>query len=68
MEYVELAVNLEPREPWFDILAAELGELGFESFIERDGRLLAYIPRESFSEEKLQQVDTLNDAELRPSY
>lgn len=44
MDYFELTVNLEPREPWSDILIAELAELGFESFVETEQGIQAYAP------------------------
>ena len=44
MDYFELTVNMEPRDPWSDILVAELAELGFESFVETDQGIQAYAP------------------------
>ena len=42
MDYFELTVTIEPRDPWSDILLAELAELGFESFVETEDGILAY--------------------------
>ena len=44
MDYFELTVNIEPRDPWSDILIAELAEFGFESFVETDSGIQAYAP------------------------
>jgi len=44
MDYIELTVDLTPREPWTEVLIAELAELGFESFIETETGLQAYAP------------------------
>lgn len=44
MDYFELTVTIEPREPWSDILVAELAELGFESFVETETGIQAYAP------------------------
>lgn len=44
MDYFELTVNITPREPWSDILVAELAELGFESFVETESGIQAYAP------------------------
>lgn len=44
MDYFELTVNIEPRDPWSDILIAELAEFGFESFVETDFGIQAYAP------------------------
>ncbi|PRX53926.1 50S ribosomal protein L11 methyltransferase [Flagellimonas meridianipacifica] len=41
--YIEFDFTVSPREPFSDILIAELGELGFESFVETDSGILAYI-------------------------
>lgn len=44
MEYLALNVSLSPRDPWADILVAELAELGYESFVETDNGIIAYAP------------------------
>lgn len=41
--YSEYDFVIQPKEPWCDILTAELGELGFESFIETENGVKAYI-------------------------
>ncbi len=55
MNYIHYAFELEPVQPACDILMAELGERGFESFVERPDGLDAYI------QEELDQPDILND-------
>jgi ribosomal protein L11 methyltransferase len=42
MDYLELTVNLSPREPWSEILVSQLAELGFESFVDTDSGIQAY--------------------------
>lgn len=44
MDYIELTVELVPREPWADILVAELAEIGFESFSDTPTGIQAYAP------------------------
>ena len=44
MEYLELNVSLSPRNPWADILIAELAELGYESFVDTEDGITAYAP------------------------
>lgn len=68
MEYVELSLSLKPTEPWYDLVADELGALGFESFLEQDGKLLAYVQRSDFEEEKLREVEILTRSDLHPQY
>ncbi len=46
MDYLELTIELSPRNPWSEILTAELAELGFESFVDTDNGVQAYIPFE----------------------
>ena len=41
--YLEYDFKIAPLQPATDILIAELGELGFESFVENETGLLAYI-------------------------
>ena len=60
MQYTEVKFSIQPYEPWADVLSSELGEIGFESFIEEDGFLLAYIDETIYSEEALKNVNTLN--------
>lgn len=44
VKYTEFQFTVSPLEPTRDILVAELGELGFESFEETEEGLNAYIP------------------------
>ena len=45
-------------EPFADLLAAELGELGFESFAVTDTGLLAYVSEDEHDEEALEKLWT----------
>lgn len=54
MNYVE--VQLELESDFTEILIAELAEAGFESFVETDEGLQAYIIEEDFSETVLQEL------------
>lgn len=44
MDTLELQIILTPKDPWSDILIAELSEQGFDSFVNTDEGLLAYAP------------------------
>jgi len=46
MDYIELKVDLKPRNPWSEILTAELSELGFDSFVDTETGIQAYAPVE----------------------
>lgn len=55
LTYIEYRFTVRPPEPASDILIAELGEAGFESFVEEENAVLAYIQKEDWS------LDILND-------
>ncbi len=44
MDYFELIVEIVPRDPWSEILVAELAESGFESFVDTEEGIMAYAP------------------------
>jgi ribosomal protein L11 methyltransferase len=49
MNYIELTMNVEPKEPGADILIAQLAELDFDTFVDNDNGFCAYIPEEKFN-------------------
>ncbi|KAB5392983.1 50S ribosomal protein L11 methyltransferase [Bacteroides fragilis] len=54
MKYFEFTFDTHPcTETVNDVLAAVLGEAGFESFVEREGGLTAYIQQSLYNEETL---------------
>jgi ribosomal protein L11 methyltransferase len=53
MDYLELTISITPRNPWTEILTAELAELGFESFVETEDGVQAYGPVKSIDLEKV---------------
>jgi ribosomal protein L11 methyltransferase len=50
LDYIELTIDLTPREPFTDIFMGALGELGFESFEETEKGLKAYIQADQYTE------------------
>lgn len=56
MDYSEIKLTITPVVPFAEIIMAELGDAGYDSFVETDTGLLAYIPANQFDEEKLKQV------------
>ena len=54
MNYIE--VDLKVDADFSEILMAELGEAGFESFVETDEGLLAYIQENDFDEQNLHDL------------
>jgi ribosomal protein L11 methyltransferase len=59
MDYVEVNFEISPLEPWRDVLISELADIDFESFVETEGGLQAYIQKELFNESKLAGIDVL---------
>lgn len=54
MKYLEFIFHSQPdTEATHDVLAAVLGEVGFESFVEQEGALAAYIQTSLYNEEEL---------------
>lgn len=51
LTYVEVSLDLKPFQPWNEIFVSQLAEIGFESFVEENPLLKAYIPVEAFDEE-----------------
>ncbi|MEM9361975.1 MAG: 50S ribosomal protein L11 methyltransferase [Bacteroidota bacterium] len=66
--YIEFTFDIEPREPFSDILTAELGELGFESFVETDTGVLAYILESDWQNGRLDNLHVLQNSEVSISW
>ncbi len=66
--YLEFNFKINPPQPWSEILMAELIEIGFDSFTEEYEGVLAYIQKDIFNEDELQNVDLLNRDEVEISY
>ncbi len=66
--YLEFRFLVEPVQPASEILIAELGYLGFESFIENDDGITAYIPVEEYEDDLLAGVHILQSEEFKISY
>ena len=66
--FVEYKFKVRPKQPTTDILIAELGELGFESFMETPSGLLAYIRKKDWKPEDLDNISALKNPEFKISY
>jgi ribosomal protein L11 methyltransferase len=56
MDYIEITLKVNPPSPGTDILIAILSQNGFESFLESDTGLLAYIKVDKFNLQDFKQV------------
>lgn len=66
--YIGYHFTIEPLQPASDILMAELGELGFESFVETETGFSAYIQKEDWNPLILSQVQVLNSGKFNIVY
>ncbi|AYN68834.1 50S ribosomal protein L11 methyltransferase [Euzebyella marina] len=66
--YIEYSFSVSPLQPATDILIAELGEAGFESFVENETGVLAYIQKEEFEEAIMDSIEILKNADFDISF
>lgn len=66
--YLGFHFSVEPKELGSEILVAELGELPFESFIDSDSGIVAYIQKQFWTENILDDLHILSSAEFQVSY
>lgn len=66
--YIEYNFTVTPTQPASDILMAELGEVGFESFVEEEHGILAYIQQQDWNESILDSVSVLKNPLFNISY
>ena len=66
--YVEYNFTVEPKEPATEILIAELGNVGFESFLENETGVTAYIQKNEWSDAILDDVFILSSEEFKIDY
>ena len=57
--YIEYSFEVIPVQPASDILIAQLGEVGFESFVEVDSGVLAYIQKSDWNPDILNGIGIL---------
>lgn len=68
MDYIELKIEITPTDLGRDIIIAELAEIGFESFVEFDNGVDAYIQEPIFDENELKKLFSFNHNEFKVSY
>jgi ribosomal protein L11 methyltransferase len=66
--YIEYNFTCSPKEPATEILVAELGNVGFESFVENENGVTAYIQKIDWSAEILADIFVLNSKEFSIDY
>ncbi|MCG1035934.1 50S ribosomal protein L11 methyltransferase [Polaribacter sargassicola] len=66
--YIEYNFTVTPKEPATEILIAELGNVGFESFVENESGVTAYIQKGEWNEDVLKDIFVLNSNEFSIEY
>src|SRR5690554_4675163 len=67
-KYIAYHFKIEPKEPGTEILLAELGELAFDSFVETEEGLSAYIQEEFLTSDILDNIFILKNPEFKITY
>jgi len=62
--YIEYSFKVTPKEPGTEILIAELGNVGFESFVENEQGVIAYIQKGEWEPTILEEVFVLKSKEF----
>ncbi|WP_454982173.1 50S ribosomal protein L11 methyltransferase [Capnocytophaga granulosa] len=68
MNYIEYDFTVSPTEMGAEILMAELAEVGFDSFEDTPIGIKAYIPKDSWNEQILEDIYLLSNPEFTISY
>ncbi len=68
MIYISYTFQITPREPATEIVIAELGQAGFESFVENEQGVIAYIQKEEYREGILDDIFILTNKEFKITY
>ena len=66
--YIEYIFEVQPKEPATEILIAQLGFVGFESFVENDSGVVAYIQQQDWNPNILEDVFILSSEEFDIQY
>ncbi len=62
--YIEYIFTVQPIKPGVEILIAELGAAGFESFVETENGVTAYIQKQDWSSAVLDDIFSLQNPEF----
>ena len=66
--YIAYSFVISPKEPAAEILIAELGFAGFESFVENENGVIAYIQKTEHKDGILENIVALQNKEFNISY
>ncbi|APG65103.1 ribosomal protein L11 methyltransferase [Tenacibaculum todarodis] len=66
--YIEYNFSVSPKEPGVEILIAELGNVGFESFVETEEGVTAYVQKNDWNSTILEPIFILSSEEFKIDY
>lgn len=66
--YISYIFKVSPKEPGTEILIAELGEVGFESFVENENGVEAFIQQTDWNAQVLDDIYVLKSGEFKISF
>jgi len=66
--YISYTFKVSPKEPATEILIAELGEVGFESFVENEEGVEAFIQKTDWNAQVLDDIYVLKSGEFQISF
>jgi len=67
MDYIEFTAEITPLEIGRDILIAQLGEIGFESFVENENGVQAYIQKDKYKEFLIGEMSIISNSDFKIS-
>ena len=62
--YIAYDFIVSPKEPASEMLIAQLGYIGFESFVENENGVIAYIQKKEWNSDKVEDLYLLNSNEF----
>ena len=62
--YIAYVFNVSPKDPVTEMLIAQLGHIGFESFVENESGVIAYIQKKDWNSNKVEDLYLLNSNEF----
>jgi ribosomal protein L11 methyltransferase len=65
MDYIEFTAEITPIEIGRDILIAQLAEIGFESFVESENGVQAYIQKDEYKATLIETMDIISNADFK---
>ena len=68
LNYIGYTFSVSPKEPVTEILIAQLGFAGFESFVENENGVSAYIQERDWNSTLLEGIQILNSGEFKITY